>query len=94
MLGDIPLALGLRSLFHEIEKAEKVVIGGGPVGFELAGEIFDRYEQEKKVTVVSSRQNSYIHIYVQCTLYKENTYIVCLVAYSLTIESQLLHGEI
>ena len=44
-----------KMMAENIEKAEKVVIiGGGPVGFELAGEIFDKYKQEKKVTIVSA----------------------------------------
>jgi len=46
-----------KVMAENIEKAEKVVIiGGGPVGFELAGEIFDKYKQEKKVTIVSSSE--------------------------------------
>ena len=35
-----------KVMAENIEQAEKVVIiGGGPVGFELAGEIFDKYKQ-------------------------------------------------
>ena len=46
-----------KVMAENIEQAEKVVIiGGGPVGFELAGEIFDKYKQEKKVTIVSSNE--------------------------------------
>ena len=46
-----------KLMAENIEKADKVVIiGGGPVGFELAGEIFDKYKQEKKVTIVSSSE--------------------------------------
>ena len=46
-----------KVMAENIEQAEKVVIiGGGPVGFELAGEIFDKYKQEKQVTIVSSNE--------------------------------------
>ena len=44
----------LKNRFEDLKKAKRVVIvGGGPVGVELAGEILDKYS-DKELTIVHS----------------------------------------
>jgi apoptosis-inducing factor 2 len=43
----------LRSCYEDLCKAKRIlIIGGGLVGVELAGEIFYRYGKEKKISIV------------------------------------------
>jgi len=50
-------ARNLRNHYDELCKAKKVlIIGGGFVGTELAGEILWKYNKEKKITIVHSRE--------------------------------------
>jgi len=50
------LKIEMDQFGENIEKASKIVIvGGGPVGIEMAGEILDRYK-DKKITLVHSRE--------------------------------------
>jgi len=46
----------LRNSYDNLCKAKKVlIIGGGLVGVELAGEIIDKYGDEKEITIAHSR---------------------------------------
>merc|ERR1719461_97429 len=44
-----------EKIAEEIDKAKKIlIVGGGPVGLELAGEISDKYDKKKEVTILHS----------------------------------------
>ncbi|MEK6855353.1 MAG: FAD-dependent oxidoreductase [Nanoarchaeota archaeon] len=46
----------LRDCYDELRRAERIlIIGGGLVGVELAGEICWKYGQEKKITIVHAK---------------------------------------
>ena len=48
-------AMNLRRSYEKLSKAERVVIvGGGLVGVELAGEISEKYGREKKIVIIHS----------------------------------------
>ncbi len=47
----------LRKHYRDLFNAKKVlIIGGGPVGVELAGEILWKYGNEKEITIVHSKE--------------------------------------
>lgn len=53
---------GIKAYYHEIsqeiaEAGEIVIVGGGPVGVELAGEIIDKYGESKEVTIVQAHHS-------------------------------------
>jgi len=54
---NVARAQNLRNCYHDLCKAKKIlIIGGGLVGVELAGEIFWKYGKEKKITIVHSKE--------------------------------------